>query len=425
MKISNSKSDFEKNNKDKSLTKNAMLPFDTKNLNIRSIDNFYLSFHKLPNIVYEKNKTCKIKISEKSIDNNFSNLNIKNISEKYLLNIKKLNLNIKDFQYETDGRLVVGLGSESIYETSMCLHYIYGFPYIPGQAVKGILRNHIINEVFDGSEKNALKNITFCRIFGCDENGKIKTSVGSIVFFDAYPVNIPKLKLDVMNPHYSSYYGDKSNTIPPVDYDDTIPVNFMTVEDTIFRFIYGVKNNFIEIDGIKKYFDKPVNDLWDETQKEFLNKSLSEIVCEYLKQALEEKGVGAKTSVGYGYFNIDKEQEKKFKKEEKLKKILQEEQKFKEATKNMNELAIELYKTEEIEDENKKNDAVMKIYNNKKKSLKREEQKQVAEYVKKYLDGIHEWKVKINKNGEMKDKKSTKVKEICEILEIELPSKKS
>ncbi|WP_205449483.1 type III-B CRISPR module RAMP protein Cmr6 [Clostridium botulinum] len=302
----NNKSDSKTNNKN--LISKAIIPFDTKKLNIRNIDNFYLKFHKLP---IKPDKNNAIKIGLENIGSDFNNLNIKNISEQYLVNIQKMNLDIKYFQYETDGRLAVDLGSESVYETSICLHYIYGFPYIPGQAIKGVLRNHIINEVFNGKEVYALKNNTFCRLFGCNEKGSIDSSVGNVYFFDAYPINSPTLKLDVMNPHYSSYYKDETNKVFPVDYDDTIPINFITVEHTKFRFIVGFKKNLKTHDGIEKCFNETVNNLWDETQKEFLNKSVSEIVCKYLKEALEEKGLGAKTSIGYGYFNIDKEEEKR------------------------------------------------------------------------------------------------------------------
>src|SRR5947199_5305127 len=36
------------------------------------------------------------------------------------------------------GRMIVGLGSESVLETSICLHRIYGMPYIPGSVLKGL-----------------------------------------------------------------------------------------------------------------------------------------------------------------------------------------------------------------------------------------------------------------------------------------------
>src|SRR6185369_614959 len=36
------------------------------------------------------------------------------------------------------GRLIVGLGVESVLETSITLHRTYGVPYLPGSALKGL-----------------------------------------------------------------------------------------------------------------------------------------------------------------------------------------------------------------------------------------------------------------------------------------------
>ena len=44
--------------------------------------------------------------------------------------------------------MVVGLGGESVYETSITLHHIYGIPYIPASSIKGVVRSWIITEVF-------------------------------------------------------------------------------------------------------------------------------------------------------------------------------------------------------------------------------------------------------------------------------------
>src|SRR6266496_2868070 len=40
------------------------------------------------------------------------------------------------------GRMSVGLGSESVLETSICLHRTYGVPYIPGSALKGLAASY-------------------------------------------------------------------------------------------------------------------------------------------------------------------------------------------------------------------------------------------------------------------------------------------
>ncbi|MEO0168684.1 MAG: type III-B CRISPR module RAMP protein Cmr6, partial [candidate division WOR-3 bacterium] len=41
---------------------------------------------------------------------------------------------------KTAYRLVVGLGSTHVLETSLTLHHIFGIPYIPGTALKGVVR---------------------------------------------------------------------------------------------------------------------------------------------------------------------------------------------------------------------------------------------------------------------------------------------
>ncbi|MBM3254301.1 MAG: hypothetical protein FJZ16_08620, partial [Candidatus Omnitrophica bacterium] len=57
----------------------------------------------------------------------------------------------KSLNLQTDWRLIVGLGGESALETSICLHPLYGFPYIPGNAVKGIAKaaSILLNEALN------------------------------------------------------------------------------------------------------------------------------------------------------------------------------------------------------------------------------------------------------------------------------------
>jgi CRISPR-associated protein Cmr6 len=206
----------------------------------------------------------------------------------------------------TDYRLVVGLGNSSIYETSMTLHHVFGFPYIPATGVKGALRNFIINKYFPltpdergstkeenyGSikEKNALKAEWFCRMFGCEPNSGRKTAKGDalafisdLVFFDAYPTQAPKVTLDVMTVHYPDYYGEKK--LPPADWQSPNPITFLTVVDTPFQFLIGYRNGAM-----------PCN----APTKEVM--SLLEFATRLLNEMLQNQGLGAKTAVGYGYF---------------------------------------------------------------------------------------------------------------------------
>ena len=179
------------------------------------------------------------------------------------------------------GRLIVGIGGEHVQETNMTLHHIYGIPYIPGSAVKGVLRHwwlqvlredqnflqqnpSFINSNGELDESVALKDPIFLSIFGSQEQR------GKVQFLDAYPTEARDFAIDIMNPHYPHYY---SGSEPPTDHQNPRPISFLTVEETCFRFAFLAKTK------------KPLNQL----KKRF-------------KEALELKGIGAKTSVGYGYF---------------------------------------------------------------------------------------------------------------------------
>ena len=47
-----------------------------------------------------------------------------------------------------DWRMVVGLGSDHVQETNMTLDHVHGIPYLPGSAIKGIVRSWVIQEFF-------------------------------------------------------------------------------------------------------------------------------------------------------------------------------------------------------------------------------------------------------------------------------------
>ncbi len=281
------------------------LPFNTKGAlkDFKNIDNFNLKLNKAARFEENKKdskfeffKTDRGKVIYQ-IKPNFSESMIKAISKRYYNSIQRLNVKLSgELTLKPDWRLIVGLGNESVYETSMTLHHIYGIPYIPGSAIKGVVRSHIITEEF-GSDENgslnlkdvessALKDQGFCDIFGCPKESFYKESrQGKVIFFDALPLSEPTIKPDIMNPHYGPYYSDSSGNVPPADYHSPKPIPFLTVEDTEFKFIIGIKekdNTAIE-NGI------------------FEGKYPLEIGFEGMKKALNEHGIGAKTAVGYGY----------------------------------------------------------------------------------------------------------------------------
>ncbi|MCP2239478.1 type III-B CRISPR module RAMP protein Cmr6 [Thermoanaerobacterium thermosaccharolyticum] len=173
---------------------------------------------------------------------------------------------VDNFHAAPSWRLVVGLGSSHSQETSMTLHHIYGIPYIPGSALKGVTKHWVILSRFNNDEQQALQNQKFREIFGTQENE------GKIIFFDAYPCSEIKLKIDIMNPHYPQYY---SGSEFPTDCQLPNPIKFLTVEKTDFNFCLATKH------------------------QELLSDALS-----WVREALTQHGIGAKTSVGYGFFEV-------------------------------------------------------------------------------------------------------------------------
>lgn len=270
------------------------LPYDTREIGFKDIDNISLKLHKGSRFEPAEKKFVFFKASGR--DSGYKPyLTVKNIdlnsiccrhssSVQALLGINSgvIGDRLLTINFYPDWRLIVGLGNESVYETSITLHHIYGIPYIPGQAVKGVVRSWVILKHFDGSESNALKCPEFRFVFGGPVVDKFPAQVGKVMFFDALPLKDPRIEVDIMNPHYQPYYSQGQ---PPGDYHNPVLIPFLTVVDTPFQFLLGIKEeNSQEQIQFKLESVKPL-----------------ELAEKWLKQALELNGIGAKTAVGYGY----------------------------------------------------------------------------------------------------------------------------
>jgi len=272
-------------------TQEALMEFDSKDF-----DNFYLKLNQFAQ--FEDGKPLFFKSTKGKVDfsitPNFGDFDFEKNLEKQEKSIKSIfgekNTYKKDFT--TSSSLVIG-GEATVYETSMRLHHIYGIPYIPASGIKGVVRSYIITEKFEEqlkkydkysdfeekvlfakNEKGEYKEKGFVDVFGSQEQE------GKVTFFDAFPVSEPKLKVDIMNPHYGDYYSKK---MAPTDTMKLNPIPFLTVENTKFGFLIGAKEG-LETFSIK---DKNNNHKTIET---------------WLTEALQNHGLGAKTAVGYGYF---------------------------------------------------------------------------------------------------------------------------
>ncbi|NJO02303.1 MAG: type III-B CRISPR module RAMP protein Cmr6 [Bacteroidia bacterium] len=240
-------------------------------------------------------------IVKQELDNfDFKGLNFDSINTKQKDAIESLCDNKYGYiDFEPDWRFIIGLGGASVYETGITLHHIYGIPYIPATSIKGTVRSWYLLDKYHDKKKEiegyAIANDeTFCKAFGCPKELKIEGKSfqsilkhgeesaefeGNIIFFDAFPLTKIQIKLDVMTPHYQPYYDDNKGKTPPADYFSPNPIMFLTVEKTTFRMYFGVKKE--------------------------ANQNLVSIVKEWLDKALVQRGIGAKTAVGYGYQKKD------------------------------------------------------------------------------------------------------------------------
>lgn len=189
-----------------------------------------------------------------------------------------------------DGRMIVGLGTESILEVGISLHRTYGVPLIPGSALKGLAaryarrltdrawhpKKHATTESPDMTDPS--EGQSYRAMFG--DHGE----AGSVVFHDALWIphdgaTLP-LALDVMTVHHAKYYGaDSKDDTPPADSDDPNPIPFVTAQGSYL----------IALEGPPAWTDAAMA---------------------ILKMALSSEGIGAKTAAGYGRLSLDYTSEK-------------------------------------------------------------------------------------------------------------------
>jgi CRISPR type III-B/RAMP module RAMP protein Cmr6 len=178
----------------------------------------------------------------------------------------------QQFHAKTDWHLAQGLSNETVLETNLTLHPLYGLPLIPGSALKGLCRNYVTGEISGHVSKNIEEDDeTVRRIFGSPDQS------GTVIFFDALPVEgKATFALDIINVHYPGYY---SRGKAPINDQRPNPVLFLTVADTIFAFALAPRN----LKRVEQRDDVIMASKW-------------------LQEALQEWGIGGKTNAGYGYF---------------------------------------------------------------------------------------------------------------------------
>ena len=249
----------------------------------------------------------------------FSDLFKKRIDiQKENLKNQQYEIILDDCQLKTASRLVVGLGAGHVLETSLTLHHIFGIPYIPASALKGVVRMVSfweiagkLNKKSDNEIEKLQEQLYDNELSGSDSEKILKHKLlfgtqnfkGLLVFLDAYPEiqdNQQIFELDVMTPHYQGYYT--KNQVPG-DWENPNPIVFLTVRKGI-TFCFNVLFDKYRAEKILEDKDFPQNakDIIENCQKNGYS-NLSSDVKGWVEDALTEFGIGAKTRLGYGIFD--------------------------------------------------------------------------------------------------------------------------
>lgn len=215
---------------------------------------------------------------------------------------------------------VSGLGMAHPTETGLVLDHTSGMPYIPAASQKGVLRvAYLINTLCDDKgnwlpmeelfardivrdEKNRkTEKMEICwqeddsskTLFG--SGGDKDALAGQVMVLDAYPLAPPELGEEILNPHYGDYYQQKKNRSGdvrgPSEDQSPIPIKFLVVKsgaDFVFRVLLRT----------------PFANAKTKEQD-----ALIHLLEKSLHRAITEEGMGAKTALGFGRFEILSRQE--------------------------------------------------------------------------------------------------------------------
>ena len=195
---------------------------------------------------------------------------------------------------QLQSRLTVNLAGGILENANICLHPHFGYPYLPGSAVKGIARHAAWcewNKTEEGETKKAIAQ-RIATVFGYPTNDKdgldaelkamwekegkkVQDHAGCVAFLGAFPDGKANLEVDVLTCHHKDYYGEKK----PQATDDENPnvQAFPVVQSGVtFCFPFLPLRNCGEADMA-------------DTKR-------------WLIEAITVNGAGAKTAAGYGWF---------------------------------------------------------------------------------------------------------------------------
>lgn len=202
---------------------------------------------------------------------------------------------------QLESRLAINLSDSLIQNAGICLDRLFGLPYIPGSAVKGVCRHAALSELksagTDDQKRELLRQ--FQSVFGTSSvdfvSGKKSGELvqyarylddseqqivkGCVDFLAAYPVNAAKITVDLTTVHYPAYYS--SGRQEDLSREKPIVNPFPVVEQGA-RFAFCLVANRLAADP----------------------EATLSVARRGLECALTQSGLGAKTSGGYGWFSL-------------------------------------------------------------------------------------------------------------------------
>lgn len=181
--------------------------------------------------------------------------------------------------YQCTAPFVTGMGNPHPLENGFTWHPTLGMPYLPGSAVKGLVRA-AVELAYQGEDKPALLK----RWFGTEAKGDVPEASGSFIFLDALPEAPCALVPEVMTPHMGKWYekGGKTPTAKdtqPGDWHSPVPVGYLTARDLHLQFAVMPRPGVAAAE--------------------------LELVWQALDYALQWLGAGAKTAQGFGVMESD------------------------------------------------------------------------------------------------------------------------
>lgn len=179
------------------------------------------------------------------------------------------------------GRFVTGTGNAHPLENGFTWHPTLGMPYLPGSAVKGLVRA-VIETALDDSDEERKRVLKLW--FGTEAKNDVAEQAGALTFFDALPVAPCDLKAEVLTPHMGKWYekGGKDPLkaeVMPGDWHSPVPVTWLVASNLQLQF------TILPRPGAEVIV---LADVW-----------------EALEYGLSKIGAGAKTAIGYGLFRED------------------------------------------------------------------------------------------------------------------------